>query len=129
MSNGNSTLKKARSLALAALLVSAILSCSRKKGGYEITLDTSDPLAAAPDVQWALVVVPYASFKEKTSWDAQATGYCKQGECYQVLSRAVFTVEGETENWYRFEKGWLPESAVSVYPNKFRAKKAAESLK
>lgn len=112
----------------AALFVFEFPSCS-KKNGHEIVLDTSDPLATAPDVQWALVVVPYASFKKETSWNAQAAGYCKQGECFPILAHSVFTVEGETENWYRFEEGWLPENMIKIYANKFRAEKAAKNLK
>ena len=32
------------------------------------------------------------------------------------------------EIWYRFDKGWLVESSVSVYQNKLKAQKAAASL-
>lgn len=128
MSKKKSNRKRTIFLGLAAIILSSLLSCS-KKSGDEIQLDTSDPLATAPDVQWALVVVPYASFKKETSWDAQSAGYCKQGEYFPIVARSVFTVDGETENWYRFEEGWLPESVITIYENKFRAKKAAKSLK
>lgn len=128
MSKKKSNLRKVFFVVLAAISLSSLFSCS-KKIDNGIELDTSDPLATAPDVQWALIVVPYASFKKETSWDAQTAGYCKQGECFPILARSVFTVDGETENWYRFEEGWLPENMVKIYANKFRAEKAAKSLK
>ena len=112
----------------AALFVFEFSSCS-KKNNWEIVLDTSDPLALAPDVEWAVVVVPYASFRKDTSWDAQAAGYCKQGECFPIQATSTISVEGKSQTWYRFESGWLPESAVKIYANKFRAEKAAKNLK
>ncbi|MCH5282632.1 MAG: hypothetical protein J1E59_03155 [Treponema sp.] len=127
MSKKKSHLKTAY-IGLIAIILSSLLSCS-KKFGNEIELDASDPLATAPDVQWALVVVPYASFKKDTSWNSQTAGYCKQGECFPILARSVFTVEGKTENWYRFEEGWLPENMIKIYANKLRAEKAAQNLK
>lgn len=112
----------------AALFVFGLPSCS-KKNNWEIVLDSSDPLALAPDVEWAVVVVPYASFRKETSWDAQAEGYCKQGECFAIEATSAISVEGKFQKWYRFESGWLPESAVKIYANKFRAEKAAKNLK
>ncbi|MDE5580733.1 MAG: hypothetical protein K2I95_04870 [Treponemataceae bacterium] len=112
----------------AALFVFEFSSCS-KKNNWEIVLDTSNPLALAPDVEWAVVVVPYSSFRKDTSWDAQAAGYCKQGECFPIQATSTISVEGKSQTWYRFESGWLPESAVKIYANKFRAEKAAKNLK
>lgn len=112
----------------AALFVFEFSSCS-KKGSWEIELDTSDPLALAPDVEWAVVIAPYASFRKETSWASQSVGYCKQGECFPIQATSTISVEDKSQTWYRFEGGWLPESAVKIYANKFRAEKAAKSLK
>ncbi len=92
-------------------------------------LDTSDPLALAPDVRWAVVTASYASFKKEASWTSQSVDYCKQGECFPIQATSTISVEEKSQTWYRFEEGWLPESAVKIYENKFRAEKAAKSLK
>lgn len=107
----------------------AFFSCEKNRV-EDIVLDNSDPLALAPDVRWAIVRDPYAAFRNETSWDAEAIGYCKQGELFPVLASASVSTGNEagTETWYLMEPGWLSERVVSIYPNKFRAKKAAALL-
>lgn len=113
--------------ALFFLLAASLLffSCAKKA---DIVLDNSDPLALAPDVQWALVNDPYAAFRSETSWNAEAVGYCKQGEYFPIMGISSVRGAQGSERWYSFEEGWLPESAVTVYPNKLRAAKAAAIL-
>ena len=113
---------------LVVLFVFDFSSCAKKKD-WEIVLDTSDPLALAPDVEWALVTASYASFKKDASWTSQSVGYCKQGECFPIQATSTVSLEGKSQTWYRFEEGWLPESALKIYENKFRAEKAAKNLK
>ena len=31
--------------------------------------------------------------------------------------------------WYKFEQGWLPETCLSIYSNRYKAQTAAENLK
>lgn len=114
---------------LAPAFVLSLLFCScGKNRTEEIALDNSDPLALAPDVRWALVGDPYAAFREETSWNSDAVGYCKLGDFFPIKASASVMGESGQETWYLFEDGWLPASAVSVYPNKFRAAKAAAAL-
>ena len=102
-------------------------SCERNKDA-EIPLDNSDPLALAPDVRWALVEDPYAAIRSDTSWDAEAVAYCKQGDFFPILASASVLGESGSETWYQAKGGWLPESVISVYPNKYRAAKAAAAM-
>lgn len=124
-------MKANKSLFCAILLISllplALQSC-RKSDSELIVLDNSDPLALAPDVKWAVVVEPYAAFREEISWDAEAADYCKKGELFPILASATASEEAGGEVWYRFKDGWLPASALTVYPNKLRAAKAAALL-
>lgn len=113
--------------ALFFLLTFAFFSCDKNKV-EEIQLDNSDPLALAPDIRWALVVDPYAAFRKETSWDAEPIGYCKKGELFPVLASASVPNEKGVETWYFMEDGWLPESVISIYQNKFKAAKAAALL-
>ncbi len=113
---------------LSLLCALAFFSCA-KRDAEEITLDNSDPLALAPDIRWALVDDPYAAFRKETSWDAEAVGYCKQGELFPVLASAAVSGERGSEIWYLTKDGWLSQSVVSIYPNKLRAAKAAARLR
>ena len=124
-------MRAAKSVLFTSILIFLLpllaVSC-KKHDAFEIVLDNSDPLALAPDVSWAVVVEPYAAFREEISWDAEAADYCKQGELFPILASALASEEDGGEVWFRFEEGWLPASAITVYPNKLRALKAAASL-
>lgn len=120
-------MKAVKSVLVAFAFFSLLSSCQRKNA-LDIVLDTSDPLALAPDIRWAVVVEPYAAFREEISWDAEASDYCKQGELFPILASALASEENGGETWYRFKEGWLPASVLAIYPNKYRALKAADSL-
>ncbi|UTD02828.1 hypothetical protein HRI97_07025 [Treponema socranskii subsp. buccale] len=112
----------------AALLFAAFVSfvsCT-KKSSESIRLDVSDPLALAPDISWAVVLDPYAAYRHSPSWDDAAEGYCRKGDILQVTGKAAVKESG---TWYKFKDGWLPDSAVTIYANRYRAENAAEKLK
>ena len=112
----------------AALLFAAIasfVSCT-KKYSEAIPLDTSEPLALAPDISWAVVLDPYAAYRPIPSWDSAAAGYCRKGDILQVTGKAAVKESGM---WYKFKDGWLSESAVTIYANRYRAESAAGKLK
>jgi hypothetical protein len=110
----------------ASLCAAFCISGCREKNENGIPLDDSNPLALAPDVSWAVVLDPYAAYRGETSWEASVTGHCRKGDILQVLGMSA-AENGET--WYRFDEGWLPDSAVSVYSNRYRAETAAKQVK
>ena len=106
-------------------VISALfISCS-KKSEEKIIFDNSQPLALAPDVEWAVVVEPYAVFKETDEWGSATAGHCRKGEILQVKGKSV---DAERENWYYFEGGWLPQSCVSIFSNRYKAETVSKSL-
>lgn len=112
------------SLFFAGLLFfsSFFVSCNKNN---TIRFDDSEPLAFAYDVSWAVVVDSYASFKKECAWDAETVGYCRRGTVLKVTGKFL-SPDG---NWYGFDGGWLPETAVDVYANKLKAENAATLLK
>ena len=118
----------------AAIIAAAVLSlngCFIRRGDEPITLDNSDPLALAPDIQWAVITDPYAAFRTSPDWNAAVTGHCRRAAIYQILGSSVSTsAENGTEiTWYNFTDGWLPESVLSVQSNKLQAQTLAATLK
>ena len=69
------------------LVLFSTVSCSEKK---QIVFDSSEPLALAPDVQWAVVVEPYAAFRKTTDWAGEINGHCRKGDILQIKGNAVF---------------------------------------
>ena len=50
-------------LAVTALFVAVLFTGCNKKSEEKIVFDKTHPLALAPDVEWAVVIEPYAVFK------------------------------------------------------------------
>lgn len=105
-------------------LTSFFASC-KKKTAEVIVFDDSHPLALAPDVEWAVVTEPYAVFKESDEWGAATAGHCRKGEILQVKGKSV---DADKENWYYFEGGWLPQSCVSIFSNRYKAETISKGL-
>ena len=105
---------------LILLLFSFLIIGCAKKDETEIILDNSEPLALAPDVQWAVVSEPYAAFKESKDWSASVIGHCRKGDILQIKGKSL---DSKNEVWYCFEQGWLPSSSVLVYNNRLKAQK------
>ena len=107
------------------LIVTALfISCS-KKTEEKIVFDNRQPLALAPDVEWAVVTEPYAVFKESDEWGAATAGHCRKGEILQVKGKAV---DAAKDTWYFFEGGWLPQSCVSIFSNRYKAETVSKGL-
>ena len=118
-------LNKAFLSILIILCLASLLSSCNKKTAETIVFDNSHPLALAPDVEWAVVTEPYAVFKETDEWGAATGGHCRKGEILQVLGKAV---DANKENWYFFEGGWLPQSCVSIFSNRYKAETISKGL-
>lgn len=103
------------------LSLQTLASCKKKP----IILDTTEPEALLPDVEWALIKEPYIAYKDAPSWNAQTVKHCRKGDIVKVL--------GKTENtdgvWYKFSDGYLPLDVVNIYSNKYKAKTALGQLK
>ena len=109
----------------AALFIAAILTGCAKKSEEVIVFDNTHPLALAPDVEWAVVTEPYAVFRETDDWSAATEGHSRKGEILQVRGKAV---DSNKENWYYFEGGWLPQSCVSIFSNRYKAETVSKNL-
>lgn len=101
------------------------LSGCHKNDELVIVLDSSEPLALAPDVEWAVVTDPYAAYKKECNWTSGVAGHCRKGDILMVKGKSV---SSEKETWYYFEQGWLPYSCVSIYSNQLKAKSVSETL-
>ena len=116
-------MKKLIYICLLAILI-LLAGCSKKEEA-PVVFDDSQPLALAPDVQWAVVNDPYAAYKEELGWQSTVTGHCRMGDILQVIGK---TVDKNKEVWYLFENGWLPQSCLTVYSNRYKAQAVSESL-
>lgn len=119
------TIKNKFIISLLMILSVILISSCRKKTSEQIIFDDTHPLALAPDVEWAVITEPYAVFKLEDEWGAATAGHCRKGEILQVKGKSV---DAAKENWYYFEGGWLPQSYVSIFSNRYKAESVSKTL-
>ncbi|MBQ0002613.1 MAG: hypothetical protein KBT21_03665 [Treponema sp.] len=113
------------------LLAVSTLFFSCKNDKDEIDIHQNDMLALNPNVQWAVVIEPYAAFRTEASWNAGTNDHSRLGDVLMIQGNAILESSNESsskEIWYRFDKGWLSESSVSVYQNKYKAQSASKEI-
>lgn len=98
--------------------------CKRRSAIIDLT---EAPLLQV-DSQWALVLDPYAIYREEPGLAAKATGYGRRGDLQELKGRRMMTENKVTTTWYQFELGWLPETSVQIYSNQLKAATAARDL-
>ena len=113
-----------------ALFFSIVLCCCFFISGCEkknevIVFDDSYPLALSPSVQWTVVKEPYAAFRKEPDWGAEVVAHCRRGEILQVTGRSV---DSKNEKWCSFENGWLAESCLNIYGNRYKAERVSKLL-
>lgn len=114
-----------RVLFFSVLLCSCFLVGGCKKHEETIVFDNTYPLALSPSVEWAVVKDPYAAFRKEPDWGADVVEHCRRGEILQVSGRSV---DSKNEKWCSFEQGWLAESCLSIYSNRYKAERVSKIL-
>lgn len=119
-----------KNLFLMLLLIMILSGCMKQK---PITFDNDDPLALTTGIEWAVISDPYAAFRKEAGFENVVVKEGRRAEIYMVKGKALEkTGEGkraEYRVWYKFEKGWLDESVIELYDNKYKAMTAAEKMK
>lgn len=106
------------------------VSCFRNK---EITFDKSEPLALVNGIDWAVINQPYVAFRKEAGFDKAINAEGRKAEIYMVTGKCSLEItEGKMKKrtvWYKFEEGWLDESVVDIYNNKYKAETASKRMK
>lgn len=123
-------MKKILSALITAVIVCMICTaCYKPK---EIKFDDSDPLALVTGIEWAVLVPPYAAFREEPGFENKIIAEGKKAEIHRVTGKRILqTVSGRKKEytvWYKFEEGWLDESVVEIYNNKYKAQTASAKM-
>lgn len=115
-------------LAFVVFVSIASVSCTRNR---VIDISATDSLELYPGVKWALIHEPYAAFRQEPSFESLVVDHARRGEIMQVLgSQYVTTVSGKNDHtviWYNFDKGWLDESLLTIFDNKYKAQTVAKT--
>ena len=113
---------------LSVSLLFLMVSCSKRE---VIVFDESNPLSLEPGVEWAVIVKPYAAFRQTSSIDSNVIEHGRKGDVMQVIGKEYQKKQDSNsgfEIWYKFSSGWLLESDIKVYDNQLKANNASNTL-
>jgi hypothetical protein len=110
-------------------------SCGKKAGESPVVPPPTSPLSR-PVIGYGVVNVSYTHVVEKPGEGSQSTGYLRRGSLVCILERRILKGGDHAEFWVLAEelsppgqyRGWLKESVVDIYENKFQARTAIESM-
>ena len=109
-----------------SLVLIFFTSCSKNKMGIPANLSTVENVMASGE--WAVITIPYASFREEPLETAEIINHGRRGDICAVIGKKIQKNETSTKIWYNFENGWISESDLSIYSNKLQAEYASSQL-
>lgn len=104
--------------------LSIVFGCSRREN---LIVDVSDSVSFSPDFDWAVISVQYAVYCTNPGVETDISAHGRKNDVLQILGRRIVHSEEKKVLWYKFQQGWLPESAVRVYQNKMQAERVSTS--
>ncbi|MBQ2081741.1 MAG: hypothetical protein VZR56_05420 [Treponema sp.] len=123
------THQKIRILIPFLIVIFSLSSCNRNR---EIKIETEDPLALTPGIEWAVIKEPYAALREEASYESNVVSHARRGEILLITGKTYLsTGSGKNKRivtWYCFDEGWLDESCMDIYDNKMKAEKEASKM-
>lgn len=132
-------MQKVSSVLLSALCFACsvlFFSCNKRSS---IDVNVVDEAAIAPDVQWALVSVPYVSFMKEPSYASDVVSHERSGAVLPVVGKKTCKVVRYEDDekkahpiveylvWYKFSQGWLESTQITLFDTKLKAENSASS--
>ena len=110
------------------VIISLLLSCKKKEGFEKIILPSDT--AITNSMQYAVVIEPYVSFRDKPSDDGITSSHARSGEGFVVEAIKVEMKNGKQILWVNLkDAGWLTSSSIRLYSTREKASTAAKKLK
>ncbi|MGP1439762.1 MAG: hypothetical protein ACTTJ3_03365 [Treponema sp.] len=110
------------------LIILLLTSCSKKDEIEKVVLPNDTALTDS--MQYAVVIEPYVSFRDKPSDDGITSSHARSGEIFEVEAIKAEMKNGKQILWINLKNaGWLTSSSVRLYPTKEKASTASKKLK
>jgi len=104
-----------------------LTACTKK----DIVEDLILPADTALDFpQYALIIEPYVTFRDKPSDDGVTSSHAREGEVFEVDAIKVETQNGIQTLWVELkDAGWISSAFIRLYSTKEKAVTASKKLK
>ena len=97
-----------------------LANCKKKEGFEKIVLPSDTAITNA--MQYAVVIEPYVSFRDRPSDDGITSSHARSGEAEMKNGKQMLWINLK-------DAGWLTSSSVRLYATKEKANTAAKKLK
>lgn len=105
-----------------------LLGCTKKDVIDKVVLPRDT--AITNSMQYAVVIEPYVSFRDKPSDDGITSSHARSGEVFVVEAIKAEMKNGKQILWINLkDAGWITSSSVRLYATKEKASTAAKKLK
>ncbi len=112
------------------------ISCKNQK---KIEIDSSNVVGITPDLEWAVVQLPYVAFRKDADFSSEVTFHARKGDIFLVKGKKNISFFIESENpkdkptlktscWYYFSEGWLEENNIAIYDTKLKALEVSKKI-
>lgn len=109
-------------------VVLLLTSCTKKNVIEKVVLPKDTAISTS--MQYAVIVEPYVSLRDKPSDDGITSSHARSGDVFVVEAIKAEMRNGKQVLWINLENaGWLISSSVRLYPTKEKASTAAKKLK
>ncbi|MGP1438324.1 MAG: hypothetical protein ACTTKH_04555 [Treponema sp.] len=109
-------------------IILLLIGCTKKDVIEKITLPQDTAINSA--MQYAVIIEPYVSFRDKPSDDGITSSHARSGEVFMVEAIKAEMKNGNQILWINLkDAGWLISSSVHLYSTKEKANTAAKKLK
>ena len=103
-------------------------NCTKKEDFEKIVLPSDTAITNA--MQYAVIIEPYVSFRDRPSDDGITSSHARSGEVFVVEAIKAEMKNGKQMLWINLkDAGWLTSSSVRLYATKEKANTAAKKLK
>lgn len=104
------------------------MGCTKKEGFEKIVLPSDT--AITNSMQYAVIIEPYVSFRDKPSDDGITSSHARSGEIFVVEAIKSEMKNGKQILWVNLkDAGWLTSSSIRLYSTREKASTAAKKLK
>ena len=113
----------------AALVLLLFFSCL--PGERKIPLPPETAIFSRQVLSYGVVTASYIKALSEPGGDGVSLGYAREGVIVTVVERRLIRTEDRTEYWVLVEDGtagWLPETALDMYPSEAKARTAAQAF-
>ncbi len=103
------------------------LACTKTNDLAELDLPSDSPMHDAN--RYALITETYISVRDKPGDDGISISHARRLDIFKVEGLEIVRKDDEQILWVNLGEGWVPRTALQLYPSREKANTASKKLK